>query len=78
MTIYPLAKPNYFLFQDSGSEVSYACERIILWRWKYGQKAIFSFRWYSHNASFLLDTYYVTYNHCKKLLKSDFKLKDAF
>ena len=30
MTTYPFDKPSYFLFQDSASEVSYACERIIL------------------------------------------------
>ena len=29
MTTYPLNNPNYILFQDSASEVSYACERII-------------------------------------------------
>ena len=28
MTTYPLKKTSYFLFQDSASEVSYACERI--------------------------------------------------
>ena len=34
MTIYPLDKPSYFLFQNSASEVSYASEIIIiLWIW---------------------------------------------
>ena len=32
MHTYPLDKPGYFLFQDSASTVSYACERII-WKW---------------------------------------------
>ena len=30
MTTYSLNKRSYFLFQDSASKVSYACERIIL------------------------------------------------
>ena len=40
--------------------------------------ASFSFEWYSHTASFLLDTYKGTYNNCKELLMGDFKLKEAF
>jgi len=30
MTTYSLNKPSYFLFKDSASEVSYACESIII------------------------------------------------
>ena len=30
-----LNKPSYFLFQDFASEVSYACERMILWIWRW-------------------------------------------
>ena len=60
MTTYPLDKPSYFFFQDSASEVSYASEGI-LWIWNeyenMNKMANFSFEWYSHNASFLLDTY---------------------
>jgi len=33
MTIYSLDKPSNFIFQGSASEVSYACERIIIIRW---------------------------------------------
>ena len=42
MTTYPLNKPSYFLFQDSASEVSYACERTNEW-YEFEQNGKFQF-----------------------------------
>ena len=36
-------KPSYFSFQDSASEVSYACERIIIMNMNMNKMANFSF-----------------------------------
>ena len=45
---------------------------------KITKMANFSFRKNTHTASFSLDTYQGTYNHCKEVLKDDFKQKSAF